>query len=105
MSWLKSHNIDFHFHDYRVDGLDRKQLKLWCKELQWENILNRRGTTWRKLADETKAAINEPLAIDLMLQQPAMIKRPIVDLGSYRIVGFSDASYQACFLSEEKQTE
>lgn len=104
-AWLNAHNIEFQFHDYRVDGLDRQQLILWCREHPWENILNRRGTTWRKLAAEEKETIDESSAIELMLQYPAMIKRPILDLGERRVIGFSDASYQECFLSEERQSK
>ena len=95
--WLNQNKIEFKFHDHRSDGINKEQLFLWCEELGWEQVLNRRGTTWRKLEDDVKTGINETLAIELMLDQPAMIKRPILDLGERRVLGFKDALYQEEF--------
>lgn len=100
--WLSSHAIEFEAHDYRVDGLDKQLINQWCKEHPWDTLLNRRGTTWRKLDEAVKQGINETAAIELMLQQPAMIKRPILDLGKSRLIGFSNTLYQAHFFPEEK---
>ena len=95
--WLDAHAIDYQFHDYRKQGLTRQQLEVWAEELGWEGLLNRRGTTWRSLPDEQKQRIDRELAITLMLEQPAMIKRPLLDLGSSRKLGFSEADYQSYF--------
>lgn len=96
-NWLSEHDIEFQFHDYRIDGLERVQLEAWCKELGWEQLLNRRGTTWRKLPEEIKDSIDESSAIKLMLDQPAMIKRPLLDTGTQRLLGFKAAEYEHIF--------
>jgi len=92
--WLDDHHIDYHFHDYRKDGIDASQLEAWSNELGWENLLNRRGTTWRKLNDAVRAGINHQNAITLMEQQPAIIKRPLLDNGQQRLLGFDETQYQ-----------
>lgn len=96
--WLDTNDIEFQFHDYRKDGLNSKQLKQWAKELGWETLLNRRGVTWRKLPEADREAINEKSAIDLMLEHPAMIKRPLLDTGKTRVVGFRKKEYSELFL-------
>lgn len=96
-NWLNEHDIEFQFHDYRTDGLDKAQLEAWCNELGWEQLLNRRGTTWRKLPDDVKDAIDENSAITLMLEQPAMIKRPLLDTGTQRLLGFKASDYEQLF--------
>lgn len=96
-NWLSEHDIEFQFHDYRIDGLERVQLEAWCKELGWEQLLNRRGTTWHKLPEEIKDSIDESSAIKLMLDQPAMIKRPLLDTGTQRLLGFKAAEYEHIF--------
>jgi len=96
-NWLSEHDIEFQFHDYRTDGLEQPQLEQWCQELGWEQLLNRRGTTWRKLPDEIKDAIDEASAIALMLEQPAMIKRPLLESGTQRLLGFKAAEYEHLF--------
>ncbi|MEH6469620.1 MAG: ArsC family reductase [Halopseudomonas sp.] len=95
--WLDGQNVDYRFHDYRKQGLERDQLEAWADELGWEALLNRRGTTWRQLPEDTKAAVDRDQAIDLMLQQPAMIKRPLLDLGHSRKLGFKEAEYLSYF--------
>ncbi len=95
--WLEENNIEFQFHDFRKDGLDKKQLQQWVDELGWEILLNKRGTTWRQLPDDVKDTIDEKSAIVLMLENPAIIKRPVLDMGSKRVVGFKDADYQQLF--------
>ena len=95
--WLDNAGIDYQFHDYRKAGLDSDQLKQWADELGWEQLLNRRGTTWRKLPEEQKQAINYDLAIELMLEQPAMIKRPLLDYNNQRALGFSEQQYNKIF--------
>ena len=95
---MVANGIDYQFHDYRKDGLEAKQLKKWTKELGWETLLNRRGTTWRKLPEAEREAINEKNAIALMLEHPAMIKRPLLDTGKVRIAGFKEKEYSELFI-------
>ena len=95
--WLDAEGIDYQFHDYRKQGLERAWLESWCDELGWEALLNKRGTTWRQLPDETKAGVDRDQAITLMLEYPAMIKRPLLDLGSSRKLGFKAADYETYF--------
>lgn len=86
--WATAKGIDHTFHDFRKDGLSREQLQVWCDDLGWEVLLNRRGTTWRKLPEADKENLDAVRAVDLMLAHPAMIKRPVFDLGTRTIVGF-----------------
>ncbi|PPC74901.1 ArsC family reductase [Pokkaliibacter plantistimulans] len=91
--WLEAQQLDYRFHDYRVDGLTQEQLTSWCDELGWQALLNTRGTTWRGLSDEQKSDMDSQRAIALMLEQPALIKRPLLDTGSSRHLGFKEADY------------
>jgi len=95
--WLDANGVAYQFHDYRGDGLDEAQLTGWVKELGWEALLNKRGTTWRGLPDEVKNSIDEASAIQVMLENPAAIKRPLLDTGSQRQLGFKAAEYEALF--------
>lgn len=95
--WLESHGVDYTFHDFRADGLDKTALKKWAGECGWENLLNRRGTTWRKLPETERENLSTDKAIALMLANPAVIKRPVLDVGKSRHVGFSPAEYAAIF--------
>jgi Spx/MgsR family transcriptional regulator len=95
--WLNDHNVDYQFHDYRKDGLTKKQLQTWATELGWENLLNRRGTTWRKLPEEIRESINKSTAISLMLENPAIIKRPLLVTTKQKTLGFDPATYQSLF--------
>lgn len=95
--WLSANGIDYTFHDVRKDGLDEKQLKAWVRELGWETLLNKRGMMWRKLPDNKKANLDENKAIAIMLAEPAIIKRPVLDMGKQRHVGFSEDEYQQLF--------
>ncbi len=95
--WLDGHGIDYRFHDYRKDGLEREQLEAWADELGWEALLNRRGTTWRKLPEAVRNHIDRDAAIDILLEHPALIKRPLLDLGDSRILGFQPDTYAALF--------
>ncbi|MFI8747962.1 ArsC family reductase [Pseudomonas sp. NPDC077186] len=94
-TWLDERGIAYDFHDYKSAGIDRASLLKWCDEHGWETILNRAGTTFRKLADEQKADLDQSKAIELMLAQPSMIKRPVLDLGERTLVGFKPDNYQA----------
>lgn len=95
--WLAANNIDFTFHDYRVDGLDSVWLQQAVTELGWENVLNKRGTTYRQLDASIKDNLNEQVAIEQMLLAPAMIKRPILSVNNKLYLGFKDAQYQEIF--------
>lgn len=95
--WLDAAGIAYRFHDFRKDGLDADQLQGWIDELGWEKLLNKAGTTFRKLPDDVKADLNAAKALALMLDQPAMIKRPVLDAKGSRSVGFSADGWQARF--------
>lgn len=94
-SWLDAQGVAYDFHDYKKAGIDEAGLRGWVDELGWETILNRAGTTFRKLPDEAKTGLDADKAIALMLAQPSMIKRPILDLGDRRIAGFKPEVYEA----------
>jgi Spx/MgsR family transcriptional regulator len=94
-SWLESHEVEYAFHDYKTAGIDRNRLERWCKELGWEVLLNRAGTTFRKLPDADRTVSDSRKAVALMLAQPSMIKRPVLDLGGTLVVGFKPEWYQS----------
>jgi Spx/MgsR family transcriptional regulator len=93
-AWLEKRGVDYAFHDYKTAGVERDRLETWSKKVGWETLLNRAGTTFRKLPDVDKAGLTETKAVALMLAQPSMIKRPVLDLGSGRlVVGFKPDTY------------
>ncbi|MGJ4913111.1 ArsC family reductase [Bradyrhizobium sp. SZCCHNR3003] len=92
-AWLDDHGVAYEFHDYKTAGIDKAKLKAWSDELGWEVLLNRAGTTFKKLPDADKDGLTESRAIALMLAQPSMIKRPVLDLGGRRVVGFKPDLY------------
>jgi arsenate reductase len=94
-AWLGSHDVTHDFHDYKAAGIDRAKLEAWLKVVSWEVLLNRAGTTFRKLPDAAKANLNEAKAVKLMLEQPSMIKRPVLEHGKTLLVGFSPEKYAA----------
>lgn len=94
-TWLDEQGVDYRFHDYKTAGIDRGNLQKWCDEHGWETILNRAGTTFRKLDEAQKSDLDQARAIDLMLAQPSMIKRPVLDLGTRTLVGFKAERYAA----------
>lgn len=96
-SWLDAHNVAYTFHDYKAAGIDRKTLEGWVKTAGWEKLLNRAGTTFRKLPDADKEGIDQARAIALMLEKPSMIKRPVLDTGGDLLVGFKPEDYAAKF--------
>jgi len=97
MRWLDEQGVAYHFHDYRKDGLDSKQLQGWEKELGWETLLNRRGMLWRKLPQAVRDTMNRKRALRCMLDNPGIIKRPLLDLGERRVVGFKADEYERLF--------
>ena len=93
--WLDQHDVAYAFHDYKKVGIDRPRLEAWVAEHGWEVVLNRAGTTFRALPDADKANLEAGRAVTLMLAQPSMIKRPVLDLGDRTMVGFKPERYAA----------
>jgi len=96
-TWLESHGVAYRFHDYKTEGLDPVRLAGWCKELGWEVLLNRAGTTFRALPEADKQDLDTEKAIALMLAQPSMVKRPVLDIGGKLLVGFKPERYAEAF--------
>lgn len=94
MVWLQEQELAFALHDYKKQPIDAASLERWCNEHGWETIINRRGTTFRKLDEARKQDLNQDKAIALMLENNSMIKRPILDLGARTLVGFKPEYYQ-----------
>ncbi len=97
--WLDEQEIEYRFHNYKTEGLDESLLSAWVDELGWEALLNKRGMMWRKLDDEIKSSIDKASAIKIMLETPSIIKRPVLDAGDSRYVGFNARTYQQIFES------
>ena len=98
-AWLGEHAIDYAFHDYRKQGIDLDLLESMATQLGWEQLLNRRGTTWRALPDDAKADVDEASALRLMCDNPALVKRPVLSNHGRMHLGFSDGQYQEIFES------
>lgn len=96
-NWLKSNDIDYQFHDYKKNGTDIQQLTDWVLQLGWQQLINKRGTTWRKLAEDTRSSMNDQLSIQLMTENPSIIKRPLLVTGNKIILGFKENIYQQEF--------
>lgn len=96
-AWLDEHGVAYSFHDYKAEGIDKASLERWAKVVGWETILNRAGTTFRKLPEQDRDGLSEKKAITLMLAQPSMIKRPVLDDGGALIVGFKPEVYAKHF--------
>ena len=94
--WLDGHGVEYAFHDYKSAGIGRGRLERWCKALGWETLLNRAGTTFRKLPEQDKQGLDADKAIALMLEQPSIIKRPVLDLGDGKLLlAFNADAYNA----------
>ena len=96
-AWLDGHGVAYGFHDYKAVGIDRATLEAWSAKVGWETLLNRSGTTFRGLPETDKQGLDEAKAIGLMLAQPSMIKRPVLDVGGKLLVGFKPEQYAAAF--------
>jgi arsenate reductase len=92
-TWLDSHGVPYEFHDYKTAGVSREKLKAWSDKAGWETLLNRAGTTFRKLPEADRQGLNERKALALMLAQPSMIKRPVLESGGMLLVGFKPDLY------------
>jgi arsenate reductase (glutaredoxin) len=95
--WLEQHQIEYRFHDLRSDGLDATTARGWIKELGLDTLINKRGTSWKQLDAKTRDQLNETNAVPLLLTQPTLIKRPLLDIGHQRSVGFSTELYRELF--------
>lgn len=96
-TWLDRQGVTYTFHDYKIQGIERERLESWLKHVGWETLLNRAGTTFRKLPEEDRAELTEKKAIALMLAQPSMIKRPVLEIGGKLTVGFKPEIYAQAF--------
>ncbi|MFN3573689.1 MAG: ArsC family reductase [Phenylobacterium sp.] len=96
-TWLDAHGVAYDFHDYKKEGVARETLEDWVDRLGWETLLNRAGTTFRKLPEADRAELDAEKAIALMLAQPSMIKRPVLKAGEQIQVGFRPDAYAALF--------
>ena len=96
-AWLEEHGVPYRFHDYKTDGIDRARLEDWAQEAGWERLLNRAGTTFRKLPEPERQDLDEARAVALMLAQPSMIKRPVLEAEGKLLVGFKAEEYARAF--------
>jgi arsenate reductase len=95
-AWLDKQGVEYVFHDYKAAGIEREKLERWAQKVSWETLLNKAGTTFKKLPDKDKDGLTETKAIRLMLAQPSMIKRPVLELGGGKLlVGFKPEAYTA----------
>jgi len=92
--WLEDNDIDYQFHDFRQDGLDKKLLSDWLEQLGWETIVNKRSTSWRNLSDKEKNISTNSQAAKLLLANPTLIKRPVVEGNKTLLVGFKEAEFK-----------
>ena len=96
--WLTENDVAIPFHDFKKQGISEELLKAWLKQISWEKLVNRQGTTWRQLSDEAKAAVCDATsAINLMLEKSSVIKRPVLEIDNKIILGFDEATYQTLF--------
>ncbi len=95
--WLTENGVEYTFHDVRSDGIDAETIESWIQKAGWETVLNRRGTTWRKLDSAVQESTNRDNVAALLLAYPAMIKRPVLDAGGAVTIGFKDIEYQTIF--------
>lgn len=99
LDWLNDHEIAYEFHNYKKSGIDKNTLADWCKRVEWQKLVNRQGTTWRKLDPAVQQTITSKTAgIQLMMEQTSVIKRPVIEVGDQLLVGFDEAVYKAAFL-------
>lgn len=97
VTWLSDHGVEYQFHDYKKQGVSRAALTRWCKAAGWQTVLNRAGTTFKKLDEADKENLNQTKAIALMEAQPSMIKRPVLEMDGEILVGFKPEIYAAAF--------
>lgn len=98
-NWLQQKGIDYQFHDYKKQAVSENLLQRWIADLGWEQLINKRGTSWRKLDESTRESMDDTKAIATMLDNPSIIKRPLIEYQSQRILGFNEAEYNRVFFS------
>ncbi len=98
--WLNEHGKEHRFHDLRKDGLNSEMLERWAQALEWEKLLNTRSLTWRKVPDVARAGMNSNKAMALMLDEPTLVKRPVLETDEVVVVGFTPAGYEEFFNTE-----
>ncbi len=96
-AWLDGHGVAYAFRDYKIQGIDEELLRTWIAELGWERLLNRRGMMWRRLPEAVRRDMDEERAIRTMLEAPSIIRRPLLDTGRARHIGFSAELYEEIF--------
>jgi arsenate reductase len=94
-AWLEEKGVEYRFHDYKVSGVERDRLKRWARDVGWQKLVNRTGTTFRKLPDPEKVLSTLEDAVALMMAQPSVIKRPVLELGDKLVVGFQPELYES----------
>lgn len=95
--WLEAESVEYRFHDFRSDGLDRETVQQWLSELGWQGLINKRSTSWKALGAEARDSMSDDEAVGAILDQPTLIKRPLLDTGKQRICGFSADEYRKLF--------
>lgn len=95
--WLQDHSVEYRFHDFREDGLAPEAVQGWLQELGWQNLVNRRSTSWKALDEATRENMDENSALTAIMAHPTLIKRPLLDTGHERFTGFAAANYQKIF--------
>jgi len=95
--WLELHGVEYQFHDFRVDGLERGAVQGWLAELGWQTLVNKRSTSWKALDERRRNDMDEESALTAIMEQPTLIKRPLLDTGHERFTGFSATNYQKIF--------
>lgn len=100
LNWLDEHNIDYQFHDYKKSGITAEKIAEWQNKVSWESLINMRGTTWRKLTPEVQDLVtNAEAASEVMITQTSLIKRPIIEMKDYIILGFNEEEYRIKLIS------
>lgn len=97
-TWLDQHGIAYEFHDYKKAGAPEKQLRQWIRKLGWETVINKRGTTWKKLPETVRASMDAESAVAAALENPSLIKRPIIEQGTILLAGFDTGTWQESLL-------
>ncbi len=96
-NWLEDRHIDYHFHDFREDGLSESQVRAWLEEMDWSQLVNKRSTSWKALDAGTREAMSAETAVGAIMHHPTLIKRPLLDTGKQRFTGFSADEYERIF--------
>ena len=96
-AWFAERDLEYSFHDYKKQGVDEQQLRDWLKQFGWEQLINKRGTTWRKLDEQTRESMNDSSALATMLENASIIKRPIIETDGQTVIGFDADEYQQVF--------